>query len=342
MLKRRAILLLGAYGIVHWWRIAHGAPSQVDDRLCIEEREPPALSNIVALASLPDRPDTVYALTSHTGVFVSTDGGATFGPHPAGDPDPDPANRPVRMIVTEESGTPVFWVAGFSEGVHVYRDGRWSRLDGSAGECTGLPALTATALLTAGNTVLIGSEQRGLWVSDDGGRNCRRTFDTAGQYEFWGLWDVSSRSHARYLALVRDTRVEPGDAQGTWRLLTLCPRAASCSATDWGHEPDVLWSRSTVVKDIFVRPAIDADYEWYLVTEFGEVWHGDLRGSEPRKLAGINRCFLSCDAAFAIGQPGEAPYLLAANLVDEQTEKWLAPGRVYHYTLGAWWRRLWP
>jgi hypothetical protein len=343
--------------------------------LCIEDRNPPALSDIVALASLPAWPDTIYALTSHTGLLFSTDAGATFGPltgifdrHPAGIPELEADNRPARLVVSEENGAPVFWLAYRKDGLLVYRDGRWTRLDGQAdGGCAGLPTLTVTSLLVTkdedprqGKAVVIGSDQRGLWVSADGGRTCRRVLDAAGNVVFYGLWDVSpptlrlssplppvgdfaGQAHGRYLALVLDTTVEPGDPLGTWRLLDLCPRLTSCSPADWRPEPEPLWHASAVVADAFVQRSTGGDYEWFLVTQFGQIWRGDLAGAEQRPLTGINRCLIStCVAAFAPGPPGGYPYLLAATIVDRRTEKLLASGRVYRYTEGPWWRRLWP
>jgi hypothetical protein len=223
-------------------------------------------------------------------------------------------------------------VTGEKRGLWVFRDDQWSRLDGQDNNgCDALPGLTVTSLLVTDDAVLIGTDRRGLWSSDDGGHTCRQVFDPAGRYQFFGLWDVSPDTHARYLALVRDWGVEPRGDLGTWQLLDLCPRPTSCDHADWQREPNPVWHKSTVVKSVLVQPAKNGDHEWYLVSEFGQIWRGNMRGGEPERLPGINRCFIFlCLAAdFAPASPGEAPYLLANE-------------RVYQYAVGNWWRRYWP
>ena len=306
--------------------------SDVGDLLCIEEWDTgPALSNIQALASLPAEPDTIYVLTSHSGLLVSNDAGAHFSRHPAGIPPLDMDNMPLLLVVSGER-SPIFWVAGEKRGLLIYRDGQWSRLDEQGeGGCAGLPPdLTVRSLLVTDEAVLIGSDQRGLWISDDGGRTCRQVFDAAGRYEFRGLWDIRKETHHRYLALVRDWHVEPGSELGTWQLLDLCPRPTSCSQETWRSAAVPLWHRTTSVEAVLVQQeGAIGDYEWYLVTARGQIWHGDLSGSSPRQLPGITRCFFHCEAALAPAEPGSVPYLLAAD-------------RVYRFTEGAWWRRWWP
>jgi hypothetical protein len=310
--------------------------SNVGDLLCIEDRDPPALSDIVALASLPTGRDTVYALTSHSGLLVSADGGVSFERHPAGFLALGADNCP-GLLVVSDGPSPSFWVIGRKEGLLIYRDNQWSRLDGQGDRgCANLPELTVKSLLVKDDVVLIGSDREGIWVSEDSGETCRQVFDSAGRYEFYGLWDVSPATHARYLVLAYDWQVEPSGDLGTWRLLDLCPRPASCSPTEWQQEPNPVWHKSTVVNDVLIQRSSEGDYEWYLVSEFGQIWHGDMSGGKPQPLPGINRCFIwVCDAGFAPAGAGEPPYLVAADLAGRA-------GRVYQFTEGDWWRRLWP
>jgi hypothetical protein len=318
--------------------------SDVDSTLlCIENWNPaPALSDFVALASWPTDPNTIYALTSHSGLLVSADGGAHFDRHPATAKLP-PLETGDQNILLEVSGieSPIFWLARASGGLWVYRNEQWSRLDGQTeAGCAGLPTLAVASLLVRAEVVLIGSNQRGLWVSDDGGHTCRQVFDDIGRYEFRGLWDVSSEdpaTPARYLALVHNWKVEPRGQEDSWQLLDLCPRAALCSPTAWQAESTPVWQDPTLLKppvdDVLVQLTGTGDYEWYLVTEAGQIWRGDLRGSPPQRLPGLNRCYnitaFPCEAHFAPAGSDQYPFLLAA-------------GRVYDYRLGAWWRRLWP
>lgn len=309
--------------------------SNVGELLCIEERDPPALSDIVALASSPGEPDTVYALTSHSGLLVSTDAGESFQRHPAGAPELVADNRPLLLAVSDRPSLS-FWVTGRKEGLLLYRDDQWARLDGqSDGGCAGLPGLTVRSLLVEGDFVLVGSDRRGLWLSEDGGQSCRLVFDAAGQYEFYGLWDVSPATHGRTLALVYDWQREPRGHIGTWQLLDLCPRPTSCSPSEWRPEPHPVWDESTPVEDVLVQRADGGEYEWYLVSQFGQVWRGDLSGSQV-KVPGITRCFVwTCDADFTPAEAGGYPYLLA-------TDRAGRAGRVYRFAEGPWWRQLWP
>ena len=314
--------------------------SDVGNLLCIENWSPPSLSDIVAFASLPAEPNTIYALTSHSGLLVSVDGGAHFALHSAGIPPLEKDNPPA-LLVVNQNAEPTIWVAGRRRGLLVYRAGRWSQLDGANGSCSSA-ALAVRSLSVAQDTVIIGTDRQGLWQSADGGRTCRPVMDSDGRYMFYQLRDVS-QTYPRYLAVVYDYRLEPGGKLGTWQLLDLCPRPASCSPTEWQPEPNPLWDDTDVVKDLAVQRNTAQDYEWFLVTHFGRVWQGDLRGGMSQQRPGIHRCFLPvCDARLAPSPTGNAPYLLAANVVDERIEKWISPGRVYDLTQGAWWRAVWP
>ncbi len=317
------------------WQVSNVNP----ELLCIKEWNPlPALSDIVALSSLPAEPNTIYALTSHSGLLVSTDAGTNFSRHPASDkiPNLEAENRSSALVISGMQ-SPVFWIASANSGLLVYRDDQWLRLDGQGESgCAGLPALTVTALLVANETVLIGSDQQGLWVSYDGGHTCRQVFDAIHRYEFGGVWDVSLETHSRYLALVYNWKVEPQDDQAGWQLLNLCPHANACSHTEWQAEPNPVWQDTSFlqpdVDDVLVQPASSGDYEWYLVTQTGQIWRGDLRGNKPERLPGLTRCynfFNICFVRLATAGPDKYPYLLAA-------------GRVYEYIQGTWSRRIWP
>lgn len=310
--------------------------------LCIKDWQgtgQDALSNIVALASRPEEPETIYALTSHSGLLVSHDDGASFQSHPATDSHlieliAKPGLAMSLFVVTGQN-TPIFWVANAQHGLMVYEDEDWRHLDGSqpAG-CQGLPELTVLSLLITDRVMLIGSSQQGLWLSTNGGKTCQPVFDVGlyPRYAFYGLWDISVSAQSRYLALVLDGAVEPGGNLGTWQLLLLCPFSDSCDETTWQAETMPLWHQTIVVEDVLVQPDGRGDFEWYLVTEFGQVWWGAVAGGISEPLPGIHRCYVSLCHSFihlAPVGPGQPPYLLVNN-------------RFYHYSQGAWWQRLWP
>lgn len=311
-----------------WYRpLAPGAgwrASELAAPICIEDRQ--ALSDFVALASPPGAPDTVYALTSHSGLLVSDDAGARFVAHPAGMPL-ERENLPALLAVSGVR-TPTLWVAGEESGLFAYQGDRWSRLD-DRGTCAGLPRVRAGALLATDRTIMIGGDRKGLWLSEDGGRTCRQVFDRAGRYDFFGLWDVSKApqpgepAHQRYLALARDSQAE----QDAWHLLDICPRLAACREQDW--QADSIWTGTPTVEQALVQEERGGDYAWYLVTALGEVWRGDLKGGPARQLPRITRCLPACEAALAPSGDGTTPYLLAAD-------------HVYQYAESDWWRRLWP
>lgn len=302
--------------------------SDVDNLLCIEERNPRALSDIVDLGSLPFAPNTVYVLTSQSGVLVSTDAGAHFVRHTAAPPLASD-NHPALLVVTGDR-QPTLWVAGQKSGLLRYLDGQWLPFDGQSPQgCAGLPSLTVRALLVTPSAILIGSDRKGLWLSEDGGASCRQVFDASGRYELRGLWKVGEATDNHYLMLARDWEIEPGGTLGTWQLLDICPRPSSCGRQTWQPEPNPLWNATTTVADVLVQRDAAGDAEWYLVTARGQIWRGDLRGAAPRRLPSITRCLLWCDAALTPVSPGTPPYLLAAN-------------RVYRYSNVVWWRRLWP
>ncbi len=303
-----------------------------DDLLCIENFDRGASwSAILSFASLDDR---VYALTSHSGILVSSDNGARFDrrfPNFSYIIRSDYSLNPHSLrVISRNGGPPLLWVAGQENGLLVYRNDRW--LANHEG-CNGLPpTLIAISVWVNQEIVVIGSDSQGLWASFDGGQNCRLVFDSTGRYIFHGLWDVSA-GHHRFLALVQDTQMERrNDELGNWQLLDFCPRGNSCTdAGWWADQTTPLWHGTRPAQDVFVQQRATGDYEWYLVTESGQVWRGTVGLNRPEDLADIRRCYIppACFTRFAPVAPGQPPYLLAADYV-------------YQYQQGPWWKLLWP
>ncbi len=312
--------------------------SAVGDLLCIPDRDD--LSDIRALASLPEQPDTVFALTDFSGVLASDDGGASFHAYPGGAPPTASGNAPLLLINGGTAESPVLWVAAEKAGLFRLTAGEWRRVDGPDG-CAGLPQeLPVTALAASGDRLLIGTNRRGLWLSDDGGQHCRQVFDAAGQYHFRRLLPAPGSAHPRYVALVRDFYLEASDPAGSWQLLDLCPRADACTSDRWRADSTPEWRGSAAVGDVLVQEDGAGGVEWYLANALGQVWRGDLNGGEPASLPSLRRCLLACTVRLAPATPGAAPYLLAAQQTKQPLT--LAPGRVYTLANGPWWRRLWP
>jgi hypothetical protein len=312
--------------------------SNVGDLLCIPDRDD--LSDIQAIASLPSQPDMVFVLTSHSGVLVSEDGGRRFGRYAVG--SPVEADNAPRLLAIGGSAEPfALWAAGKKRGLFRLADGEWTRLD-QPGGCDGLPGeLTVTALLAHDDRWLIGADRRGLWISEDDGLSCRQVFDSAGDYQFIKLLSVPGSDHPRYLALVRNARLEPGGSLGPNQLLDLCPRPDSCSPDQWRSDSTPEWDGTSAVSDVAVQSDQSGQPRWYLATPLGGVWRGGLGGEEPERLSGIHRCIVLCEVRLASAEPDAAPYLLAAAQVAGLPTV-LAPGRVYSLADGPWWGRIWP
>lgn len=312
--------------------------SHVGDLLCIPDRDD--LSDIQAIASRPSQPDRVFVLTSHSGVLISEDRGGHFERYAAGAPV-DADNAPRLLAAGGQVEAPMLWVAGKARGLFRLTAGEWTRLD-QPGGCAGLPGeLTVTALLADGDRWLIGTNRRGLWISEDGGQSCRQVFNATGDYQFLELLPVPGSPHPRYLALVRDWWLEPGGSLGPNQLLDLCPRADSCSPDQWRSDSTPEWDASSAVGDVLVQPDQSGNPEWYLATVLGGIWHGGLDGGEPARLPGIRRCTVICETRLAPGGPATTPYLLAA-AQRSGLPTVLAPGRVYSLVDGPWWGRIWP
>ncbi|HNS01154.1 MAG TPA: toll/interleukin-1 receptor domain-containing protein [Anaerolineae bacterium] len=312
--------------------------SDVGDLLCIPNRD--ALSDIQAITSLPSEPTRVFVLTSHSGVLVSEDDGAHFEHYAVG-PPVETDNVPNLLVIDGSDESSALWAAGRERGLFRFADGEWSRLD-QPGGCDGLPGeLAVTALATDGKRLLVGTNRRGLWISDDGGQSCRQVFDPAGDYQFRDLLPVPGSARPRYLALVRDWRLEPGGSLGAHQLLDLCPRADSCNSDQWRSDSTPEWDGSSAVSDVIVQVGRSGEAEWYLSTALGGVWRGGLSGEQPERLPGIPRCVVICEVRLASVGPGSAPYLLAA-AQRAGLPTVLAPGRHYSLTDGPWWARIWP
>ncbi|MCX7851416.1 MAG: toll/interleukin-1 receptor domain-containing protein [Caldilineales bacterium] len=315
-----------------WYRrLPDGAwqESDVGDWLCIEDREPPALANLSDLAAAAERPGVVFALTSHKGILQSDDGGATFRPHPAPYPGFPDANLPYRLVVAPDD---VLWVAAEGQGLWRVTATAWERMDNRGPDgCRGLPAVNVRSLLAEAGRLLIGTDQAGLWLSEDGGRTCHRVFDDEGRYEIRAIAAVPG-DPARYLLVLRDWR----DDRRPTSLLDLCPRPDACRQTPWRAEPDSLLPTTDDVLDLFVAGTTTAAVRWFAIDARGRIWQGDLARRQTVRLPGLPRCvvFLGCDAGFAAD--GDVPYVLAA----QPEGRW--PGRVYTFAVGPWWRRLWP
>lgn len=302
--------------------------SEVGDRLCIEERQPPALANIPDLVTAPEQPGVVYALTSHKGILQSDDGGATFRPHPAPYPGFPDNNLPYRLATAPDGS---LWVATTGQGLWRVTASAWKRMDGREQDgCRGLPAVSVRSLLVEAGRLLIGTDQAGLWLSEDGGGTCRRVFDDEGRYEIRTIAAVPD-DHPRYLLLLRDW----WDDERPTILRDLCPRPDACRETPWRAEPDSLLPTTDDVLALFVSGSTVAAARWFVMDARGRVWQGDLARRQTTRLPGLPRCivFLGCDAEF-VGD-GEMPYVLVSPLRG-------SPGRVYTFAVGPWWRRLWP
>lgn len=315
--------------------------SEVGNLLCIDQWDTTsALSAIESIASLPADPGAIYVLTSHSGLLVSPDGGLNFNKHPAIPTLSSPVEIEDRPPLFQVSGkaNPIFWVANAQNGLSVYQDGQWRRLDGQAGGgCVGLPELSRnlSSLVVIDDKVLIGTEERGLWVSEDDGKTCKQVFDKEHRYEFLGVWSIG---HPRYLALVRNWKAGAAN-EGNWQLLDLCPRPTMCTPDDWQAEATPLWQDNTFwqsgVADVLVQPDGRGGHEWYLITQVGQIWRGALETGRVEPLPGMNRCLAAmfyqfgCGASFAPAGSGSYPYLLAND-------------HLYEYKEGAWWRYWWP
>lgn len=320
------------------WRQAAGdsfQPSEIEASLCVERWNPKGLSAVAGFASDPAHPGIVYALTSHSGVLVSHDGGAHFAL--AAPPPPPSSEAQGALAFAVRFAAPIsFWVAGKEDGLWRYRGGAWTEMDGGGpGACAGLPRVRAGALLAHGARVLIGTAQRGLWVTEDDGAACRGVFDAQApsQYDFVDVLPLAPASSERYLVLAWDgmsTDGAPGE------LIELCARPGLCTAERWEADPP-LWKGAASPEQLLIL-ADQVGEKWYMLgyapfprLPFPRIWVGRVSAGGPvEELPAVPRCLgKACAARLAPAGPGEPPYLLAA-------------GRIYRYEVAPWWRRVWP
>jgi hypothetical protein len=316
-----------------WYAATDGrfSASDIAISLCVENWKPKGMSAIVDFASDPGRPETIYALTSHSGVLVSHDGGAHFDLAAPPPPPSAEAQGVVRLGVQFGESPVTLWVAGRDTGLWRYRSGAWVRLDsGDAGACSSLPLVQVRSLLVHGRRVLIGTDQQGLWVTEDGGLTCRGVFDAdpPGQYDFVGLTQLAPWPSEHYLVLAWDgMSADASPAQ----VFELCARPGVCTSEQWHADPP-LWEGGASVDQLLLEAGAQPD-RWYVLATapFIRIWSGALTPSgRTWALPGVPRCFgPNCWAQLAAGEAGDPPFLLASE-------------RIYRYKVGEWWRRLWP
>lgn len=315
-------------------------PSQIPGRMLCEPHKPD-LSNINALTSHPDAPDTIYALTSQNGLVISRDAGRSFAAFDPPIPLFSVASQPIGLAVGGTGDQPILWISGKDRGLWRLWERGWEQIAAESSECSMPADIKVWALFAQDDWLLAGSTQQGLWqVQGDG---CQRLDAPGGgeQLDYRFLRAVPS-THARFLAVVRVPDPPQGDTRGKFRLVIVCPQPGDCDeAGYWKTEMESsLWDGS-IVEDILVRESSPGIYEWYLADQFGHIWQGDLIGTEKRTYPTISRCrFLSCRSALA-WLPEEGLYVLV-NRVPLLQDKPTTNGHFYYFAEGMWYRRLWP
>ncbi len=303
-------------------------------------QEGSALSDIITLAVDPVNPTTIYAFTSHSSLFVSSDGGRSFAPHSANAAWPEGWSKLVsekrlapQFVVVRQGDNVEFWVISQNGDLYLYRADSWSKVDGDGGLCAGLPDVDVLSLLVTETAVLIGTNQGGLWRSVDNGHSCQSVFDTD-RFEFRQLWDIS-HTHPRYMAAVVDTHQEPDSGYKRWQLIDICPTATACNDGQWTTDTLPIWYNPTrtqpPIANVWVQPnATDDGFNWYLALESGQIWQGNTTGKNVATLPSIRRCYnpiAVCEFSFT---------------TDGATLLLLADNRLYRLGPGPWWRYLWP
>jgi hypothetical protein len=287
-------------------------PSQISASLCVEDWKTKSPSIVAAFASHPRQPETIYALTSHSGILVSTDGGVHFDEFAPPSP-PAAEAQGARLLGVEFQEPPVLWVAGFRDGLWRYRADGWIRMDGSgAGSCNGLPFVEVTALLVTEEHVLIGTDRKGLWLTSDGGLICRAVFDSGprSQYDFKSLAVVTSGAVGRYLALVYDTQVD-----GRTYLLDLCSRPGICTDEMWRGEL-LAWRTSTNAVQLLTQDDGAGDIRWYVVARPFHLFYGEVGDPDHWQTSlFLPHPALTTEVALAPADSGQIPYLMVANRV---------------------------
>lgn len=315
-----------------WFRASYTEAWQesvIRPSICIKYWNPPAFSDIVDFATAAGNFEAIYALTSHSGVLVSTDGGASFdqaAPHP--EANGLPASGATSLVVLP--GTPAtLWVSTAEDGIWRYQSGLWNRMDGStATGCAGLPVLTTASLLALERTLVFGTDRHGLWASVDGGATCHVVFDGGvhGRYQFGALAAADAGQSGRLLAVVRDW----DGVERNWEVLDLCAYPGACDAQTWQAEPPIPLGPGSV-SDLVVQTDGQGGGRWYVATEwFGRVYSGNLnRPGIAEHLPAILGCIgEDCHPGLALAGLQQVPILVAED-------------HVFTYQVGPWWHRFW-
>ncbi|MCL4835779.1 MAG: TIR domain-containing protein [Caldilineaceae bacterium] len=103
---------LGITGTDADWYVSRMIPP---DLLCSSKDR--GLAGITSIASHPDVPDVVYALTDVAGLLVSRDAGVSFSRYHKELPRMRPDNLPWRLVVGGTPTAPILWMAGDREGL---------------------------------------------------------------------------------------------------------------------------------------------------------------------------------------------------------------------------------
>ncbi|NJM40340.1 MAG: TIR domain-containing protein [Anaerolineae bacterium] len=181
----------------------------------------------------PDRPQRIYAATSHVGLLRSDTNGQTWARvgHTSTTQPLDTDELSHVVVVPDQIDN--LYVAGASQGVFRSHDGgqNWQRLDGAttcqAGNGVSLPpTFVVGAMLATTQTIFVGSDkpsgqlyprtEDGLYESDDGG-NCWQRLDNAlNRYGYIALSDVPGHPDD-LLMLTFDYAVTDGAPERTLR-----------------------------------------------------------------------------------------------------------------------------
>ncbi len=299
-----------------------------DDLLCLRDLND--LTDIVAFASFPAAPQSVYALTRQKGIVVSRDGGESYASLRSLPTEHSGNNDLALLALSGSPEAPLFWVAGAKGGLWRVSGETWKTV--GAGEGCALPdRLIAKSLWVEGARLLVGSERQGLWLID-GDRCSRMDSDEASRR--WEYLHLASASHSetRYIALVRDRELSP-----QFRLVVLCPLTDDCQNTPWPYSQP-LWVGSRPVTDLLVTPHPTGDVVWVLADALGYVVEGDLNGI-TRHYPRLNRCLVSCLIDLDWLPTGELYLLVNPRYLP--TAK-VTDGHFYTFGKGAWQRRIWP
>jgi hypothetical protein len=301
-----------------WYRPPNGdrfLPSEISVSLCVNDWEIQSPSRVAAFAS---DAHAVYALTSHSEVLVSTDGGVHFDAYT---PPPPPAveAQGANLLGVQFQNPMTIWASGSHDGLWRFREKSWLRMDGGGtGSCNGLPVMQVTALLVDGDRVLIGTDRKGLWLTKDGGTRCQPVFDGGprSRYIFESLAIVGSGFPDRYLALVYDTQVD-----NRTYLLDLCSRPGLCTDEVWQGE-SLAWRTYTNAVQVLTQEDNTGETRWYVVARPFHLFQGVIDDPDHWQTSLFLRYpAFNAEVALARVGPGQMPFLLVANGVYRQRTK---------------------